>query len=131
MYWDKGNYLESDLQNTMEDGCYVFWYSPEEFYAQLIEFIGGDTVDAVRRYLQDFPLEVTIEAGGEKLQHYIYVNDPVNGIPLGDNDFSLIDGGFGVFSSRMTVKHGIRLAGNTVPELMEMPHYGFKYIGGK
>ena len=131
MTWDKGNYYESDLIYHMMEGCYVFHYYPEELYAHLKEFVGGDTVSGVRRLITDYPIEVTIDAGGEELSQYIYLNDPYNGVPLGDNDLALIDGGYGVFSSRMTVKHGIRLGGETVPELMEMTNWGFKFIGGK
>ena len=131
MTWDKGNYFESDLIYHMMEDCYVFYYRPEEFYAQLREFIGGDTTGGVRRFITDYPVEVIIDAGGEELSQYIYLNDPYNGVPLGDNDLSLIDGGYGVFSSRMRVKHGIRLGGETVPELVAMTNWGFKFIGGK
>ena len=131
MVWDKGLYQEGDLIYHMMEGCYVFYYRPEEFYALLTEFIGGDTVSGVRRLIQDYPIEVTIAAGGDELMQYIYLNDPYNGVPLGDNDLALIDGGYGVFSSKMTVKHGIRLGGETVPDLVAMPYWGFKFIGGK
>ena len=131
MVWDKGLYQEGDLIYHMMEGCYVFYYRPEEFYALLKEFIGGDTVSGVRRFIQDYPIEVTIAAGGDELMQYIYLNDPYNGVPLGDNDLTLIDGGYGVFSSKMTVKHGIRLGGETVPDLVAMPYWGFKFIGGK
>ena len=130
MTWDKGNYFESNLIYHMMEGCFVFYYRPEEFYAQLREFIGGDTTEGVRRFITDYPVEVTIDAGGEELSQYIYLNDPYNGVPLGDNDLALIQGGYGVFSSRMTVKHGLRLGGETVPELMERTNWGFKFIGG-
>lgn len=131
MVWDKGYYYEGDLANSMMEGYYVFKYRPEEFYAHLIEFIGGDTVSGVRRLLTDYPTEVIIEAAGENLSRYIYFNDPTNGIAAGDSEFSLIDGGYGVFSSRMSVSRPIRLGGETVPELMEKTNWGFKFIGGR
>lgn len=131
MVWDQGYYYESGLVNSTMEGYYVFRYSPEEFYARLIEFIGGDTVSGVRRLLTDYPAEVIIEAAGENLGQYIYFNDPVNGISAGDSEFSLIDGGYGVFSSKMMVSRPIRLGGETVPELMEKTNWGFKFIGGR
>lgn len=131
MLWDKGYYLEGDLANSMVDGFYAFKYRPEEFYAHLAEFIGGDTVSGVRRLITDYPIEVILEAGGENLRQYIYLNDPSTGLAAGDNEFSLIDGGYGVFSSRMTVRHTIRLGGETVPDLLEMTNWGFKFIGGR
>lgn len=128
--WDKGFYQESNLAYHTIDGYYAFKYFPEEFYVYLAEFLGGDTLSGVRRFITDYPAEVTIEAGGENLRMYMYFNNPTNGFSPGDNEFSLIDGGYGVFSSRMTVKHGIRLGGETVPELMAKTNWGFKYIGG-
>ena len=131
MVWDQGYYYESSLANSTMEGYYVFRYSPEEFYAHLAEFIGGDTVSGVRRLLTDYPTEVTIEAGGENLRQYVYFNDPVNGIAAGDSEFSIIDAGYGVFSSMMTVSRPVRLGGETVPELMKKTNWGFKFIGGR
>ena len=131
MVWDQGYYYESSLANSTIEGFYVFRYSPEDFYVRLIEFIGGDTVSGVRRLLTDYPAEVIIEAAGENMRQYIYFNDPMNGIVSGDSEFSLIDGGYGVFSSKMLVSRPIRLGGETVPELMAKTNWGFKYIGGE
>ena len=132
MYWDLGYWDEYDLSTHMDGDCYVFYYRPEPFYEMLRDFIGGDTAIAgLNRYITDYPVEITIAAGGEKLQQYIYFNDLANGFTPGDNEFTLIDGGYGVFSSRMTVKRKVRLAGNTVPELLEKHNWGFKFIGGR
>lgn len=131
MTWEKGYLWVNDLIYHMSESCFVFYYRPEEFYEHLTEFIGGDTIDLVRRYITDYPIEVAIEAGGEELSQYIYLNNPSNSIPFADDELSLIDGGFGVFSSKMTAKHRIRLGGETVPELMEVPKWGFKFIGGE
>ena len=51
MIWDKGYYYESNLIYQMMNECYMFHYRPEEFYAHLKEFVGGDTVSGVRRRL--------------------------------------------------------------------------------
>ncbi len=90
-----------------------------------------DTVSGVRRLITDYPIEVIIEAAGENLRQYIYLNDSTIGIAASDSEFLLIDGGYGVFSSKMTISRPIRLGGETVPELLEMTHWGFKFIGGK
>ena len=95
------------------------------------EFIGVDTaIVGLKRYIGDYPIEVTITAGGERLRQYIYNNDMSNGFVLGDPEFSLIDDGFGVFSSCMTVRQSVRLGGETVPDLVAMTNWGFKFIGG-
>lgn len=132
MTWNLGYWDEYDLSIHMEGDCYVFYYRPETFYEMLRDFIGGDTIDiGVQRFITDYPMAVTIAAGGEKLGQYIYNNDASNGFHPGDNEFSLIDGGYGVFSSRMTSYHTVRLAGETVPELVAERKWHFKFIGGK
>lgn len=128
MSWKVGTFMG----NYMDGESYTFFYRPESFYEKLEEFIGGDTnVVGLKRYIDDYPVEVTIAAGGEKLRQYIYENDPSNGFVGGDNEFTLIDDGYGVFSSRMTIKRRVRLGGETVPDLVKARKWGFKFIGGE
>ena len=132
MYWDLGYWNESELSTHMDGDDYVFYYRPEVFYGLLNDFIGADTnVIGLKRYITDYPIEVTIVAGGEKLRQYIYNNDVSSGFNPGDNEFSLIAGGYGVFSSRMTARQAVRLGGVTVSELVAESKWGFKFIGGK
>lgn len=133
MHWDIGTFSTSEYFNYHTDGdAFVFPYRPETFYAELQEFIGGDTAIAgLKRYIGDYPVEVVITAGGERLRQYIYNNDASEGFVIGDPEFSLIDGGFGVFSSRMTARQSVRLGGETVPDLVAMTNWGFKFIGGR
>ena len=132
MSWDVGTYTDDYFSMHLDGDAYKFLYRPETFYAQLREFVGDDTtlVD-VRRYITDYPVEVTITAGGERLSQYVYNNNTEEGFMQGDNEFSLIDDGYGVFSSRMTVSRKVRLAGETVPDLVAMRHWRFKFIGGE
>ena len=132
MYWDIGIFPEDYFSHHTDGDAYVFPYRPETFYEHLQEFIGGDTAIAgLRRYISDYPVEVTITAGGERLRQYIYNNDESSGFVLGDPEFSLIDGGYGVFSSRTTVRQSVRLGGETVPDLVAMTNWGFKFMGGR
>lgn len=132
MTWDVGTFFESYLSTNMDGEAFVFTYRPEAFYERLSEFIGGDTnIVGLKRYIEDYPVEVTIAAGGEKLRQYIYENDPSYGFVGGDNEFTLIDDGYGVFSSRMTIKRYVRLGGETVPDLVKERKWGFKFIGGE
>jgi len=131
MQWNIGTFTESHLSHSTDGNTYIFYYRPELFYDKIKEFIGGDTaVVGLRRYISDYPVEVTITAGGEHLRQYIYSNDASNGFLMGDPEFSLIDGGYGVFSSRSTIRQSVRLAGETLPDLEAMTNYGFKFIGG-
>ena len=132
MTWEVGTFSEDFFSMHMDGDAYVILYHPETFYAQLREFVGDDTtLMDVHRYITDYPVEVTIVAGGERLRQYVYNNNVENGFSQGDNEFSLIDDGYGVFSSRMAVSRKVRLAGETVPDLVAMTHWRFKFIGGE
>jgi len=133
MQWHIGTYSDFDLSQHMEENCYAFYYRPEAFWEVLDRFIGDDTVagNGLRRYFGDYPVDVIIEAGGNKLYQYVHTSDAMIGNFQDNNDFSLINGGFGVFSSRFTVRHAVGLAGETVPDLLAERRWGFKFIGGK
>ena len=130
--WKIGTFTEDYFFLHTEGDAYIFPYHPADFYVELREFLGADTaVAGLKRYISDFPVEVTIAAGGENLRQYIYNNDVSLGFNPGDNEFSLIPGGYGVFSSRMTARLKVRLAGETIPEMVANPYWGFKFIGGQ
>ena len=132
MSWEVGTFTDDDFSMHMDGDAYVILYRPEDFYANLREFVGDDTTLLdVQRFIGDYPAEDTIVAGGENLRQYVYNNNTENGFSQGDNEFSLIDGGYGVFSSRMTMSRRVRLAGETVPDLVAMRHWNFKFIGGE
>ena len=132
MSWEVGTFTDDDFSMHMDGDAYVILYRPEDFYANLREFVGDDTTLLdVQRFIGDYPAEVTIVAGDENLRQYVYNNNTENGFSQGDNEFSLIDGGYGVFSSRMTMSRRVRLAGETVPDLVAMRHWRFKFIGGE
>lgn len=131
MHWNIGTYTDNYFTYNMDGDAYIFPYRPETFYETLKDFIGGDTaVAGLKRYIGDYPVEVCITAGGEHLRQYVNNNNPSSGFILGDPEFSLIEDGFGVFSSRTTTRQSVRLAGETVPELVAM-RWGFKFIGGR
>lgn len=132
MYWKMGTFDTYYFANHVsDDGSFDFTYRPEHFYNLLREHLGDDTLtDGVVRFIGDYPIEIVITACGKNLRQYIYFNDPANSIDPGDPEFSLINGGLGVFSSRMTMRRKLRLGGTTVPELMENKYWGFMFMGG-
>lgn len=132
MSWKVGTWMEYDLAAHMVDECYVFKYYPSAFYEKLADFIGADTaVIGLKRYINDYPVEVIITAGGEKLWHYVLTNNGEGGFVPGDASFLLIEDAQGVFSSRFTSRSLVRLGGETVPDLLAMTSYGFVFIGGE
>lgn len=132
MMWHIGTFFENDLihQTDGEDYC-IFYYRPENFYKVLEDFIGGDTaILGLKRYITDYPATITITAGGDNLQRYLYYNDIVSQSSLNEQDFSVIDGAVGFFSSTMTRTSAMRLAGTTLPELIAEEKWGFVFMGG-
>lgn len=132
MSWSLGTFTDYSLAAHIEGDGYKIPYRPEKFYAQLIAFLGADTaVAGLSRFIGDYPVEITVSAAGSELTHYIDWNSMGGYGTQGGNDFTFIDGGTGVFSSRMTTSRKVRLAGTTVPDLLAHSNWGFKFMGGE
>ena len=133
MRWYIGTYEDYDLSISTNNGFYVFYYWPRTFYEELEKFIGDDTVanDSLKRFFGDYPVDVIITAGGDKLNQYVHASEALLEPGLGESDLSPMNGGYGVFSSRFTVSHAVGLGGETVPDLLAEDKWGFKFIGGK
>lgn len=129
--WHIGTFYLFELDNQMNQDAFVVNYHPTDLYTSLQNFLGDDTlVPGLRRYIVDDPIRVTVTAGGENLSEYMYLNE-LNGASLTDENINThINGGYGVFDSRMTATRALRLGGTTVPELVENTKWGFKFIGG-
>lgn len=127
----KATYCQSDLGSHLNDDVLAFSYRANDLYFALDRLLGDDTLVAgLRRYIVDAPVRVTVTAGGRSLNDYYYVNHLSHEAINGENTFTNINGGYGVFSSRMTVSRTMRLGGTTVPELVNNTKWGFKFIGG-
>lgn len=132
MQWFLGTYTNFNLSTHIVDDYYRITYRPERFYDELRAFLGADTAIAgLSRFIGDYPVEITIAAAGSELTQYIEWNSLGNYGTQGGGDFTLIDGGTGVFSSRMTATRKVRLAGTTVPDLLAHRNWGFKFSGGE
>ena len=131
MTWKLATYSNYYLASCMVDNYYQVTYRPERFYEQLVDFLGADTAIAgLKRFIGDYPVEIIVSAAGEELTRYLEWSSLGNYGTMGGNDFTLIDGGTGVFSSRMTARRRVRLAGTTVPDLVAHRNWGFKFTGG-
>lgn len=129
MSCDWGVYDANEL--NFKDGKYYLNYSWRTFYANLREFLGADTVPiGIKRYISDWPVTFYVCAGGREMLEYNMVNGASGTDMQAQLDYSPIDGGIGLFSSRSFREQRARLAGNTVPELVEKG-WGFKFIGGE
>ncbi len=100
-------------------------------YDELEKVFGNDTLTpGLRRYITDFPITVTVQAGGDHLARYRYYHSVSNDSFNGEGDIPVMDGAYGVFSSKMTKTKGLRLGGTTVSELMYQTKWGIRVMGG-
>ena len=96
--WDLGT--KSIDEMAYEDGVYSVSYGMNSLFNLLESAIGGDTI-GVTRYFEEKPMEIHIAAGGEELYNYIQVNAQAGGLSQTVPDYTNINGGYGVFSSRI------------------------------
>lgn len=109
---------------------YFLEYGENWLFVALKEAIGSDTIvnpnhPNVVRYIDDFV--ITISAAGEDLYYY-YVSSEAQENSLGGlvSPCSNIEGGFGLFSSRTTIKKEAKLSAFTKIDLFGMDAWGFK-----
>ena len=116
--------------NISSNNIYYVEYSNNWLFNALENAIGGDTVvDAnhpnVIRHIGSFI--VSISAGGDELTLYYsenqaQLNSPMSLISI----YSNINGGFGIFSSRTTIKKTVDLSYSTKRDLFSVSAWGFK-----
>lgn len=124
MEWSLGTFAINDL--TMEEGCFCVPYEPTAFFNYLRNDLGADTITSSKRYVG--PFHITIAAGGTELYNYISVNEPSSSIVQSIPEYTNINGGYGVFSSRTMINRTVRLSSQTVTELYAK---GWGFVQGK
>lgn len=126
--WSLGTYYCEDLHCTEYSTSkqYDLPYQHEMLFNMLSSQIGGDTLN-VDRIMGDF--NIKIAAGGNELYNYIEVNAPSSSFAQNVSDYSNINGGFGVLSSRINISKKVNLSANTQTALIEK--WGFKQDLGK
>lgn len=118
--WSLGTYTISDL--NLVDGCYNMKYINNSMFNHLSAAIGGDTLNATR-HIGDF--YIMIAAGADVLYNYIEINTPSGGISQNVPDYTNIDGGYGLFSSRLNISKKVSLSSPTTRKLISMSGWGF------
>lgn len=128
--WPIGTFFAVDLDNYPVDGGYAIHYKAHDFDDVLERSLGNDTaVPGLRRYLSDYPFRVILTAGGENLTQYLLYNDASHTSLDPENNYTVIDNAFGVFSSKVTKTAKMRPGGTTLPDLLRTK-WGFRYVGG-
>lgn len=128
--WSLGTFNANDM-NFSEIGNYKEFevpYKHEALFNMLGSKIGGDTINAERLIGN---LNIMIAAGGSELYNYIEVNAPSSSISQNISDYTNINGGYGVFSSRINISKNVNITPNTITALIGKSGWGFKQDLGK
>lgn len=91
----------TQLPDEQEHNAVYFGYPKSMLFNLLEKAIGGDTI-GVTRHVRNCVL--TLSAGGDDLYNFILVNTQGGGYSQTVPDYTNIKGGYGVFSSRLTLK---------------------------
>lgn len=117
---------------SIEDGSFYMVYGENVLFKLLTDAIGADTVinsdhpNVVRhiRYVEtNKPMEIFLTAGGEELYNYIQVNMQ-SGFSQTVPDYTNVKGGYGVFSSRVSLVKPVTISSRAQSDLYGMP-WGF------
>ena len=121
MYW----YLGTRTSNSL-DGAETMnvSYLGENFYSMLGQQI--DDALNVKRWAGD--VVVNISAGGDQLNTFIDVNAPSSSIIQEVPQYTNIDGGTGIFSSRRSISRSYKLLSTSEDKLINDYNWGFTRV---
>lgn len=109
---------------------YLLKYSKNTLFNALKNAIGNDTIwdtnhPNVTRYMDDFVI-VMSAAGREYYENYEMSLVLEDGNAHSTSAFSNINGGFGLFSSRIKIRHVANLSARTKSDLFSIQSWGFQ-----
>ena len=110
------------------DRVYYLNYGVNTLFNLLAEAIGGDTIinenhPEVVRYFDERPMKIFLSAGGDELYNYIQINSQT-GYAQSVPDYTNVNGGYGVFSSRINLVKEVSVSAATQRDLYGKP-WGF------
>jgi hypothetical protein len=114
--WDFGTKSVDELYYDDQQKCFYVSYGMNSLFDMLERAIGSDTT-GVTRYFDENPIEIVIAAGGEELYNYIQINAQAGGLSQSIPDYTNINGGYGVFSSRINKSRNAKISGRTATDL--------------
>ena len=125
MTWSLGSHPTSLLE--MQGDKFVLSYKTKTFYVTLESYLnkigtfdsntGNNSSDIKERLIFEPSLNVKIAAGGYELYNFISVNGPSSSIVQNIPEYTNVNGGYGIFSSRTILSKNMKLGGNTLMEL--------------
>lgn len=120
MVWNMGTKTAKSADGTEE---LEISYNGDDFYTRLASIIDVNALN-VKRFAGT--LDLYISSGGEDLTTYIEVNAPSNSIIQEIPQFSNIENGYGIFSSRKTSVREYKLTVQSEVKLVENFDWGFE-----
>ena len=109
------------------ENAYYYHYPVNSLFNYLRDAIGGDTVwdinhPNVTRYIDNFV--ITLSAGGKELYECYEINNVIE-TGYTTTNYSNINGGIGVFSSRTNINRTVKLSASTRRDLLGKKAWGF------
>ncbi|MBR3711168.1 MAG: hypothetical protein IKM99_09445 [Bacteroidales bacterium] len=124
MTWSLGTFPASTL--IEESGALSIQYKASQFYPNLASFLGNDTTKKVERLVFEPSLVLSVAAGGEELYNFIAVNGPSSSIAQNIPEYTNVNGGYGVFSSRTLLEKRVKLSNRSFTELLDHENWRFR-----
>lgn len=106
-------------------------YTPNNLYSHLKADpnIANTSSTYVQRFVDDF--EIVISATGEELYNYILIQNSTGAIQ-DTPEYTNVENGIGIFSSRSECHHFIEVHGRTINTLIrDYPEWGFQKLPGQ
>lgn len=124
--WSYGSKTLSEYEKAGES-IYSLDYSVNTLFNALSNAIGGDTIwdvnhPNVTRYIDDFVI-VMVAAGREFYENYQMILE--SGNVHSNSAYSNINGGYGLFSSRVKISRTAELSSTTKRDIFGMKSWGF------
>lgn len=130
MKWSMGSGTGDELWNSGKMEMAIN-YTPNSFYSRLSsdKNIMYNSPNYVERFVDGF--EIVITATGEELYNYILIQNS-NGAIQDTPEYTNIENGMGILSSRSETSRTIEVAGHTINTLIsDYPEWGFKKLLGQ
>ncbi|MBR5603494.1 MAG: DUF4249 family protein [Bacteroidales bacterium] len=124
MRWYMGSGTAEELWNSSDYNMFVS-YTPSNFYKQLESdnnFV-NNSPDWVQRFVKGF--EIVVTATGDELYNYILIQNSTGAIQ-DTPEYTNIENGMGIFSSRSQCSHTVKVSDHTINTLIrDYPQWGF------
>ena len=127
MKWFMGKGTADELWNSGEYRMMVN-YTPNNLYSLLKADpnIANNSPAYVKRFVEDF--EIVITATGEELYNYILIQNSTGAIQ-DTPEYTNVENGMGIFSSRSECRQRIEVNGRTINTLVnDYPEWGFVHV---